>query len=242
MSIMKDHIKNALGLAAVAALLAFSLSSFLYVKSYSKTQTFSFSVSAQGEAVAIPDVAQFQVSVITQGGTNVADLQEQNAEKSNRISDFLKEQGVDEKDIKTQQYSIEPRYQYVPCRYEGDICPPPTIVGYQVSQSLEVKVRNFETIGAILSGVVDRGANAISGPSFTVDDPAVAEQKAREEAIVKAKEKAKATAKAGGFRLGRILSMNEGGFGISYFEKASPYLEPGSQKVQVQVTLVYEIE
>ncbi len=252
---MKDNIKNTLGIAAAAALVVVSFSSFLYVRSYSKsTQPSSFSVSGEGKVVAIPDVAKFTVGVITQGGLNLGTIQDENADKSNSIADFLKNQGIDKKDIKTQGYSIEPRYQYGVCRYEGETCPPPIIVGYTVSQTLEVKGRDFEKLGNILSGVVERGANSVSSLSFTVDDPTILEQQARDQAIAKAKEKAKTIAKSGGFRLGRLISLSEGNaytpqyfsnYGIGGGESVpakSPSLEPGSQEVSIQVILIYEIE
>lgn len=251
---MKDNIKNALGLAAAVALVVVSFSSLLYVRSYSKsTQPSSFSVSSEGKVVAIPDVAKFNVGVLTQGGLNLGTIQNENSEKSNSIVSFLKSQGIDEKDIKTQGYGIEPRYQYGVCRYEGETCPPPTIVGYTVSQTLEVKGRDFEKLGDMLAGVVERGANSVSGLSFTVDDPTVLEQQARDQAIAKAKEKAKTIAKSGGFRLGRLISLSEGSIytpqyfsgefgGAGPVSAKGPSLEPGSQEVSIQVSLTYEIE
>ena len=251
---MKDNIKNTLGIAATVALGLVSLSSLMYVRSYDKsTQPSSFSVSATGKVVAIPDVAKFTVGVISQGGLNLGTIQNENADKSNSVADFLKNQGIDEKDIKTQGYGIEPRYQYSVCRYDGETCPPPTIVGYTVSQTLEVKGRDFEKLGDILSGVVERGANSVSSLSFTVDDPKLLEQQAREQAIEQAKEKAKAIAKSGGFRLGRLIQLSEGsayipqyfsdyGIGGGAESAKSPSLEPGSQEVSIQVSLIYEIE
>lgn len=251
---MKDTIKNTLGIAAAVALVLVSLSSLLYVRSYDKsTQPSSFSVSAEGKVVAIPDIAKFTVGVISQGGLNLGTIQNENADKSNSIADFLKSQGIDKKDIKTQGYSIEPRYQYGVCRYDGETCPPPTIVGYTVNQTLEVKGREFQKLGNILSGVVERGANSVSSLSFTVDDPTQLEQQAREQAIERAKEKAKTIAKSGGFRLGRLISLSEGSASApQYFSDGlgggasapakSPSLEPGSQEVSIQVSLIYEIE
>ncbi len=251
---MKDNIKNTLGIAAATALVLVSLSSLMYVRSYDKsTQPSSFSVSGEGKVVAIPDVAKFTVGVITQGGLNPGTIQNENADKSNSIADFLKSKGIEKKDIKTQGYSIEPRYQYAVCKYEGETCPPPTIVGYTVSQTFEVKGREFQKLGDILSGVVERGANSVSSLSFTVDDQTQLEQQAREQAIEQAKEKAKTIAKSGGFRLGRLISLSEGSaYTPQYFSDGlgggplapakSPSLEPGSQEVSIQVSLIYEIE
>ena len=94
----------------------------------------TFSVSGEGKVVAVPDIATFTAGVITEGGKNIADLQKNNTTKVNKIIAFIKSKGVDAKDIKTEQYSLDPRYQYAPC-YRGPeasgVCPPPEIVGGQ---------------------------------------------------------------------------------------------------------------
>lgn len=240
---------------------ALAIATLWYVRSYSlviEPSSFrSFSVSGEGKTVAIPDVAEFSFSVLTQGGKDLGALQKENTVKMNRAIGIVKAAGVSEKDIKTQQYSIEPRYQYSNCRYDnlvdsGKSCPPPEIVGYTVQQSVIVKVRNFEKIGGLLSEVVQSGANSVSQLSFTLDDPTEVQNQARTEAIAKAKEKAKFIAKAGGFGLGRLLSIEEGGgyipiysYGVAALEAKgaapAPRIQPGSQEVKVNVTLRYEI-
>src|SRR3989344_7039023 len=209
---MDNKIKNYLGIAlAVAAV--------WYAWSFSESvrPDRNFQVQGEGKVTAIPDVAEISFGVTTEGGKNLADLQEQNAEKANAIIVFLKQSGIDQKDIKTQYYNISPHYQYCSCPVsesgEAKPCPPSEIVGYTISQSVSVKVRELSKTGDILAGVVDNGANTVSGPSFTVDDPTELQNQARAEAIAKAKSKALAVAKAGGFRLGKISSIQEG---ISY--------------------------
>ena len=135
-------------------------------------------------------------------------------------------------------------------------CPSPEIVGYTVRQIVSIKMRNFEIVGDILSGVVDNGANSVSQLSFTVDDPTAVENEARAEALVKAKDKAKAMAEAGGFRMGKLLNISEGG-AFPYYDRTyaleaygkggdvaaapTPTIEPGSQEFRVTMTLTYEI-
>lgn len=247
-------------------LLAFSYASISYVRSYGDSLdpslTRSFSVSGEGKVVAVPDIAQFSFSIITEGGSSIASLQKTNTEKANAIIDFIKSKDVAKEDIKTQGYSVSPRYQYYNCSprpYSGEgtvePCPPPEIVGFTITQDVSVKVRNFDITGDLLAGVVEHGASAVSHLSFTVDDPTALEQQAREEAIEKAKEKARATARAGGFRLGKLLSLNEGGFTPIYYkgletayaggrggELPAPTIEPGSQEITINVTLVYQIK
>jgi len=257
---MNNKLKNYLGIVIIAAILILSFAVVSYVNSYARSiqpSAFrSFSVSAEGKAAVVPDVAQFSFSIITEGGEDVAVLQKENTEKSNKIIEFVKSSGVEKKDIKTQMYNVEPRYQYSECvpviRENSKVCPPPEIVGYTINQSVLVKVRNFEKIGDILAGVVKNGANSVSQLSFTLDDPTSVQDQARNEAIRRAIEKAKGVAKAGNFRIGRLLSIEEGGgyypvyalkgFGGEAAALPSPTIEPGSQETTVSVILRYEIK
>ncbi len=253
---MTEKIKNYLGVVLILALLAVGYSSISYVSSYSKNANpsayRSFSVTADSKVVAVPDVAQFSFSVITEGGKNLGDLQKQNTDKINKAISFLKDQGIDAKDITTQNYNVYPRYSYSDCR--TGVCPAPNITGYTINQSVMVKIRDFSKVGQLLAGVVDNGANSVSDLRFVIDDPSSLQDQAREQAIKKAQVKAEAVAKAGGFHLGDLLSIDEsqypqptpyyaygmGGGGDGKMESA-PTIEAGSQEVQVTVIMRYEI-
>jgi len=260
---MSESVKNYLGIAAAAILLIFAYAAISYVNSYSQSiepSAFrSFTVSGEGKITAIPDVAQFTFSIITEGGKDIAKLQKENTEKGNKIIGFIKSQGVEDKDIKTQNYNLEPRYQYFNCYQPMDgkskSCPPPEIVGYTIRQTVSIKVRDFFKIGDILAGAIENGANSVSQLSFEIDDIDKIKNQAREEAIKKAKEKAENIAKAGNFRLGKLLSIEEEGFAPTpYYLKnmellpmdagglPSPTIEPGSQEVTVNIVLKYGIK
>lgn len=261
---MDLKIKNYLGMAGVALMATAAISSLWFASSYSKviepSSYRSFSASGEGRVIAIPDVAQFSFSVLTQGGKDLGTLQKDNTIKVNRAIGVIKAAGVEDKDIKTEQYSVEPRYKYYDCRltYGGsgsNECLPPEIVGYNVQQSISVKARDFSKVGAMLADVVTSGANSVSQLSFVMDDPTEVQSQARAEAISKAKVKAKAIAKAGGFDLGKLLAIEEGGavpmyaYGMGGAKMESvadmaapaPAIEAGSQEVRVTVTLRYEI-
>jgi uncharacterized protein YggE len=254
-----------LRIAAVAALMIGAIAALWYVAAYAKTMPPSrtFFSTAESKVVAVPDVAQLTLGVLTEGGKNLAGLQKENSEKANRIGAFLKTQGVQEKDIKTQSYNITPRYQYFSCPPQGRIshelglvapCPFPEITGYSITQNITVKISHLDKAGDILAGVVEAGANTVNSLAFTVDDPAKFENQAREEAVAKAREKAKALARAGGFRLGKIISISEGfspmpavfAEGAALKEgrgggDTAPVIEPGSQEIRAEITLTYEM-
>ncbi len=255
---MSNLIKNLIGVVAIVAVLAFAYLSWQYVKVYDRssepTNYRSFYVQAEGEAVGVPDVAQFSFDVITQGGTDISKSQTDNTEKMNAVLEYVNGQGIDKKDIKTTAYNIQPRYTSNRC-VEG-VCPPPQIVGYTVSQSAQVKIRDFSKISGMLQAVVDNGANSVSQLSFIIDDTTDVENEARADAIQKAQAKAELIAKEAGFSVGRILEINENFYPVyaqpkmemavsSYDSSAggapAPSIEPGSQDITVQINIRYEI-
>jgi uncharacterized protein len=265
---MNEKIKNVQGVAIAVAVVVVAIAVWSYVGSYASSiepSSFrSFTVSAEGKVVAVPDVASFSFSVVTEGGKDLATLQTTNTGKVNEAIAFLKGKGIEPKDIKTSQYSVEPRYQYYNCANpESSVrpCPPAEIVGYTVTQSVAVKIRDFAIIGDTLSGVVTNGANTVSQLQFTVDDSTTLESEARSEAIAKARAQAEAIARAGGFSVGRLLSIDEGSYPTAYRTAAfdsmeaaygkgggsaiavpAPAVEAGSQDITVTVVLRFEIQ
>lgn len=252
---MESKIKNFLYTSIIIGIFAFIFLSVFYVYFYSKNiaPNRTFTVQGEGKIIAIPDIAEISVSIITEGEKNLSNLQRENSEKANKFISFLKEKGIDSKDIQTVSYNIQPRYKYFTC--EAGVCPPPEIIGYSINQTIKVKIKDLNKIGEILEGVVKNGANNVSGPNFTIDDPLKLQDEAREKAILDAKERAKMIAKITGFKLGKIISINEiqsypqpifplyelGGERVEE-QPIAPKIEPGSQEIKVTVNLVYEIK
>lgn len=261
---MNIAIKNALGIALILFMATLAFIFATYTQSYGNAQPSqrTFSVSAEGTIQAIPDIAQISLSVLTEGGKNLAELQKENTTKMNGITDFLSSQKIDAKDIQTRDYSINPRYQYFNCSTpksddNPSPCPPPEITGYSISQTLVVKIRNLDTMGTIISSAVEKGANNVSGPEFTIDDPTTLEQEALDQAIAKAKDKAKKLSKSAGYGMGRLISLSEesqstppypmasfgmGGDAMEMKAAQTPSFQAGSQEIKATVTLTYEIK
>ena len=263
---MNEKIKNYLGWTIILAVLISAGALWWLAETYADSIQpglyRSFAVSAEGRAVGVPDVARFTFTVINEGGKDIAALQKDNTARVNSAIDYLKTKKLAKEDIKTESYNLEPRSESTYCRPliarapENTVCPPPTIVGYTVQTTVAVKVRQsaFAVLGEVLTGVVEQGANNVSALSFTVDDPVKLENEARAEALARAQTKAKATAAAGGFRLGRLLGIDEGGVYDKYGRgggpemmalsdiSPAPTIEPGSQEIRVLLTLRYEIK
>jgi uncharacterized protein YggE len=256
MAYSQEQLKKVLTVVSILALVVGAYAVLIYARAYSSsvgpTSYRSFGVTGEGKVVVVPDVANFSFGLITQGGKDVAKLQADNSTKVNKAIDFLKESGVDEKDIKTTNYSINPRYQGYNCGM-GELCPPAQIIGYEINQTIEVKVRKFDKVGDILAGVVTQGANSVSGLQFTVDDIKKLESEARGLAIKEAGTQAKLVAEAGGFGLGSLLSVDEMTNGPYPYAMGSamseakvmniqaPSIQAGSQEIVVRVNARYQI-
>ena len=221
------------------------------------TASNTITVSGSGDVFAVPDTGTFSVTV-QEEAKDVATAQAAATKKSNDIIAYLKAQNVEEKDIKTTDYSVNPQYDYINGTCSSGYCPPgkQTLRGYQVTQTLEVKVRDTKKAGDLLSGVGGKGASQVSGLSFTTDDPDALQAEARSKAITDAKTKADELAKELGVKIVRVVGFNEDGGGRPiYYAKnmavgmggamdsaaPAPELPVGQNKITSNVSVTYEI-
>ncbi len=220
----------------------------------------TISVSGNGEVTAVPDIGEFSFSV-TAEGEEASAAQEASGEKINSVLMALKDAGVEEKDIKTQNYNMYPRYEY-----EQEVCPvgafcPPgerVQVGFEVSQTVKVKVRDLDSAGRLISTAGELGATNISSLQFTIDDTDVLKEEARALAIEDAKEKALKLAGDLDVSLVRMVGYheNEGYLPAPYayglggdeaMERAvasfdAPDLPAGENTIASQVSITYQVE
>ena len=221
--------------------------------------TNTINVSGYGEAFGVPDIATFTFSVTSEKST-VAAAQTEATAKINAITEYLKSQNIDDKDIRTTDYSVYPQYDYkTEICAAGYPCGGGTQVlrGYQVRQTTTVKIRETDAAGDILTGVGSKGATEVSGLVFTFDDPEGVQNEARNEAIANAKEKAETLARSLGVTLVRVVSYNDSGnypsplyrtdiaYGMGGAEDSvksiAPALSVGENKVISNVNITYEI-
>lgn len=248
----------ALGMLALFLLVGtFSeLKSYHYIGS-GVAATNTISVSGEGDVYAIPDTATFSVTV-QETAKDVQTAQDAATKKGNDITAYIKGQGIDEKDIQTTDYSINPQYDWsAQVCASNSFCPPgkQTLSGYQVSETITIKVRDTKKAGTLLAGVGTRGASQVSGLSFTVDNQDALNAQARDKAIAQAKDKAEVLAKSLGVSLVRIVGFTENGSQPVYYAKAmamdsavssgsapSPEVSVGQNKITSNVTVSYEIQ
>lgn len=213
----------------------------------------TLTVSGEGKISAKPDVAIVEMSVISQN-ENVELVQSENDQKMQRVVNFLKESGIDEKDIKTTQYNLQPEYDYSWCRTtEYPVYCPPKLVDYMLTQSLQVKIRDLSRVGKIIGNLSEIGVNQISDISFVIDNDAEIKSAARQKAIAEAKQKAQEMANAANIELGKIIDISESVSGLTpqrmvyakttdeLAETAAP-IEIGTNEIIASVSLIYEVK
>ena len=164
------------------------------------------SVSATGTADVAPDMAVIGLTVLRQAET-AREALDANTAAMAEVLDAMRAEGIEERDLQTANFNIQPRVVY-PEPADG-VRPAPEIVGYEVSNSLTVRIRDLNRLGTILDQSVTLGVNQGGGIMFTNDDPAAAIDQARTEAMQNAIAKAQTLTEAAGIGLGRILSISE---------------------------------
>ncbi|MDB5224397.1 MAG: hypothetical protein JWO43_19 [Candidatus Adlerbacteria bacterium] len=216
----------------------------------------TISVSGHGESFSTPDIATFNFSVVSEKST-VAAAQADATAKINAVTAYLKSAGVDEKDIQTSDYAINPQYDYTNQVCTNGYCPggKQVLRGYEVRQSTTVKVRDTAKAGDLLAGVGTKGATEVSGLNFTFDNPNQGQDEARDKAIADAKAKAEVLAKQLGVTLVRVVSFNENSGGPVYpmayksagtanldaVAQSAPAISVGQNKTTDDVSVTYEI-
>lgn len=254
----------------MAAIALGMLSLFLLVSTFSEWKQYSFigsgvtasntiNITGTGEEFAVPDTATFSVTV-RETAKDVATAQEAASKKNNDILAYLKKSGIEEKDIQTTDYNVSPQYEWKPsgeCLSSG-YCPGgrQVIIGFEVSQTTSVKVKDTKKAGDILSGVGSLGAFEMSGLSFTIADEEGIKAKARDKAIAEARKKADVLAKSLGVSIVRVVGFSENGDSPMPYRynlatgaadammapKAAPEIAVGQNKIISNVTVTYEIK
>jgi uncharacterized protein YggE len=256
---LQDSIKNVLGVLTIVLLL---LSVFIVVQiftGFKKQGDFdTITVDASAETFATPDIAEISFSVVKEDkDLAVAQASVDKIIKSTLSA--LSDIGVEEKDIKTTYYNANPRYEYgraICLQYRCDDGER-ALVGYEANHSVTVTIRNLENVGKVIASLGSAEVSNIYGPNFRIENEDALKEKVREEAIAKAKEKAKTLAKNLGVRIVGIENFSEGYGGGIYYAKTemgramdsvavAPAFEPtlptGENKVQTSVTITYRVK
>ncbi len=199
-------------------------------------------VSEMATVTMKPDVAMTNIGMLSKGET-VKEAQDTNTKTMNKVIASLKKLGVKEADIRTTQYNVHPIYNYTEEGREEN--------GFEVSQNLYVKIRNLDKANQVIAIAGNTGANSVGGLQFTIDDPEMYKQLAREEALQKVKLKASHLSNTLGVELVGVVGYNEfdGNQGNIQYSKFSAdavgaeriNIQPGESSLEMTVSVTYQI-
>ena len=231
-------------LLVLAVLAAYALGSLRHGKAGEQAVT----VSGTGKVTVVPDLLIADLAVKVTRPTNAEALAAGN-ELEKRVTAALQEAGVAKKDIRTTGFSINPHYVY---DRNGE-----RTEGYDAEHSIRVYARDLATAGRVLGDAITAGGDALQVRTtrLTLSDKGEAMDEARAKAVKDARSRAKAYAAAGGRDLGKVVRIREreasSGFTpmpaadsaavIKEADRAVP-IEPGEQKLRVDVEVVFELE
>jgi uncharacterized protein YggE len=217
------------------------------VNSISSVKETSFTVTGKGEVTAVPDTALISMGVNKQA-PSVETAKNQVNNIINKITDDLKNLGVEEKNIKTTDYSVNPNYDYANGSQK--------INGYSVNASVEVRLQPIDKANQAIDIATKDGATNVSGVQFVIDEKKQKDlqDEARKKAIDAAKEKAQSISSASGIRLGRLVDVQESNddftprpmmavgkaMDSAVAQAPTTELNPGQNKITSNVTLSYE--
>ncbi|MBI4714167.1 SIMPL domain-containing protein [Candidatus Uhrbacteria bacterium] len=209
---------------------------------------FTINVDGVGRAEIRPDIARVSFAVESRAET-LSSAQNDNSERMNSLIEKIKTLGMDAKDIQTSTYNAYEEKKYDPQTGTYD-----KVIGWVVSQTVELTIRDLEKVSSILETVGQNNATNISGPNFAVENDLKAVDEARLEAIADAQSRAQAIADQLGVKLNTPTSYNEwkdGGpiiYGYAKVEavaddvSVAPTIEEGQEEVTLHVSVTYSIK
>ena len=202
-------------------------------------------ITATGEVTRVPDVAIISAGVVSRAPTATGAMQDA-ATKMQRVLAALKRAGVADRDVQTGSINLNPEYRYPDNQA-------PQLVAYTASNSVTIKFRDIRNSGKILDALVAEGSNQINGPNLTIDKPEAALDEARANAVAIGRARAEAYARSLGLRVARVVAVSEsGGYAVpppappmpmmARMEASSTKIEPGEQKLQVNLAMTFELQ
>ncbi len=232
------------------------------IKSYptigqDNTVNSSISVTGKGEVNAIPNMGTFSFT-ISENAATIQSAQAKASDKSQKALAFLKQSGIDDKDIQTNSYQTGPHYNnYIsqPIICTSKVCPPsvPKTSGFEVNQTITVKVRKVDGASALIAGIGGLGITNIGDLSLSLDNQDELQSQARDAAIIDARVKAIHLANTLGVHLGKVSSFSDsyspmptyasvyGSMAKSVDAAPVPALPVGENKVTSEVNITYQI-
>jgi len=206
----------------------------------------TITVSGEAEKMVKPDTASVSFT-LTKRSMKLSLATKSVNDRMAALLKSLDDFGVEEKDIKTLSYNVNPEYDWSSSKR--------VFIGYRVSQRISVKIRDLDKVEKVLSTISTLKVDNVSGLSFFIDDDKEIKEELRGEAIADAKKKADKLANELGVSLGKIVSFNENNNNYhpiyrSYEMKAMPVsadggsaqIPTGENTLKSKVSITYRLK
>lgn len=227
-----------------------------YLKPWQTKPTETISVSAQGTADAVPNIGKITATIESKN-PNIDLARQENDKKVSAIVTKLKDIGVEEKDIKTQNLNAGQGYEALPAgrQVQTMMYPvPPRPNTNNFSTTLEITIRDFKKSDAVISTLTQNGATNLYGPQLTISDDKLetAKSQARQNAVASAQKKAEELAQASGRKIGKVVKISEQGdygypvpmmaaSGADLAQKESQ-IQPGQNQVTINLLVDFSLK
>ncbi len=167
-------------------------------------------VHGSGNVALAPDIVLLQLSVEVLADS-VSEARGEAATAMNAVMEVLRARGIDERDIRTTRLEISPEFEYEEVYREGRRVHDRVFTGYEVTNSVAVKVRDLDAVGDIVDEVAEAGGDDVRVESvrFRVEDNAGARREAREKAVLDAIDKADQLASHAGVIRSNLIHISE---------------------------------
>jgi hypothetical protein len=203
-------------------------------------------IDAEGEYLVRPDMMGISAGVVTTGRTAKEAL-DANAALANRLVAAVRASGVEPRDVRTSELTVDPQFASDDGAGQGDEDSIRRITGYVARNRLALRLRDLRAAAGIVNALFEAGANEVRGPSFGLQDPAPALKGARRSGIAQARVQAETYAEALGMRIARVLRVSErdnsieedGTITVTGSRVQPTPIEPGEITVRTHVWIDY---
>jgi uncharacterized protein YggE len=204
-------------------------------------------VTGEGEVTATPDIATLRLGIEAQDSTVVA-ARDSAATAMNNVIDSLTSNGVAQKDIQTEYFSIQQITRWNSDTQTQDV------TGYRVSNMVNVKVRDIENVGMLIDTVVSAGGDLtrVNSIDFSIEDPSSYYKEARKAAVTDARDTAEQLAEYSGVNLGNVIYISEGTSNLPIVQRSGAIpaadssvttpISTGQLTISTSVQICYSIE
>ena len=200
-------------------------------------------VTGEGVVKVKPDEVLIK-SRIEHEGSSAAEVKKQNDVVVDKVINYLKSQGLDEKDIQTDYVNLNKRYDYNDKTYS-----------YVANQAISITLHEISEYEKIMKGLLENGLNRIDGIQFKSSEMEKYEKEARKLAVLDAQNRARELAQPLGQDIGKAVTITEMDYNnfqpvyrmdeaveMSAAKGSQQTIAPGELEIKIKVNVGFDLK